>query len=62
MKPVILIVLDGVGHNENPKGNAVLAAHTPNLDAYKEKYQDKTNTKKSGFLYETVTKSLSARD
>ena len=38
MKPVILIVLDGVGHNENPKGNAVLAAHTPNLDAYKEKY------------------------
>ncbi|SVA01641.1 uncharacterized protein METZ01_LOCUS54495, partial [marine metagenome] len=38
MKPVILIVLDGVGHNENPKGNAVLTAHTPNLDAYKEKY------------------------
>ena len=38
MKPVILIVLDGVGHNESSKGNAVLAAHTPNLDAYKEKY------------------------
>ena len=23
--PVVLIVLDGVGYNENPKGNAVLA-------------------------------------
>ena len=38
MKPVTLIVLDGVGHNENPKGNAVLSAHTPNLDFYKKNY------------------------
>jgi len=36
--PVVLIVLDGVGHNENPRGNAVAAAHTPNLDNYYEKY------------------------
>ncbi len=38
LKPVTLIVLDGVGHNENPKGNAVLSAHTPNLDFYKKNY------------------------
>jgi len=37
-KPVVLIILDGVGHNENPKGNAVLAADTPNLDSYYKKY------------------------
>ena len=36
--PVVLIVLDGVGHNENPNGNAVLAASTPNLDKYYKKY------------------------
>ena len=38
LKPVTLIVLDGVGHNENPKGNAVQSAHTPNLDFYKKNY------------------------
>ena len=38
MKPVTLIILDGVGYNENPIGNAVLTAHTPNLDYYREKY------------------------
>ncbi|MBU0528627.1 2,3-bisphosphoglycerate-independent phosphoglycerate mutase, partial [bacterium] len=37
-QPVVLIVLDGVGYNKNPKGNAVLAAHTPNLDSYYKKY------------------------
>jgi 2,3-bisphosphoglycerate-independent phosphoglycerate mutase len=36
--PVVLIVLDGVGYNENPKGNAVLAASTPNLGSYYKKY------------------------
>jgi len=36
--PIVLIVLDGVGHNENPKGNAVLAANTPNLDSYYKNY------------------------
>jgi 2,3-bisphosphoglycerate-independent phosphoglycerate mutase len=38
VKPVVLIVLDGVGHNENPEGNAVLAARTPNFDAYRRRY------------------------
>lgn len=30
--PYVLMILDGVGHREDPKDNAVLAAHTPNLD------------------------------
>lgn len=38
MKPVVLIVLDGVGYTERTEGNAVLAAHTPNLDSYRKKY------------------------
>lgn len=31
--PHVLMILDGVGHREDPKDNAVLAANTPNLDA-----------------------------
>ncbi len=38
MRPVAVIIRDGWGYNENPKGNAVLAAKTPNIDLYKEKY------------------------
>ena len=38
MRPVCIIIRDGWGYNENPKGNAVLAAHTPNVDSYKKKY------------------------
>ena len=38
MRPVMIIVRDGWGYNENPKGNAVMAAKTPNVDSYKEKY------------------------
>ncbi|NQT64003.1 MAG: 2,3-bisphosphoglycerate-independent phosphoglycerate mutase [Candidatus Marinimicrobia bacterium] len=38
MKPVVLIVLDGVGYTERTEGNAVLAANTPNLDSYRKKY------------------------
>jgi 2,3-bisphosphoglycerate-independent phosphoglycerate mutase len=38
MRPVCLIVRDGWGYNENPEGNAVLAAHTPNIDSYKKNY------------------------
>jgi len=37
-KPVALIIRDGWGLNENPKNNAVLAARTPNMDAYKKMY------------------------
>ena len=38
MKPVVLIVLDGVGYTERTEGNAVLAANTPNLDHYRQTY------------------------
>lgn len=38
MRPVALIIRDGWGYSENPKGNAVMAAKTPNIDLYKEKY------------------------
>ena len=38
MRPVCIIVRDGWGYNENPKGNSVMAARTPNMDSYKEKY------------------------
>ena len=38
MRPVCIIIRDGWGINENPVGNAVMAADTPNIDSYKEKY------------------------
>ena len=38
MRPIAIIIRDGWGYNENPKGNAVLAAKTPNIDSYKQKY------------------------
>jgi 2,3-bisphosphoglycerate-independent phosphoglycerate mutase len=38
MRPVCVIVRDGWGYNENPKGNAVAAAHKPNVDSYLKKY------------------------
>ena len=38
MRPVCLIVRDGWGYNENPKGNAVMAANTPNIDSFKKNY------------------------
>ena len=38
MKPVVLIILDGVGYTERPEGNAVMAANTPNLDRIRKSY------------------------
>lgn len=38
IKPVILLILDGFGHSETIEHNAVLQAHTPNLDALKQRY------------------------
>ena len=38
MPPVCVIIRDGWGYNENPEGNAVIAANTPNIDAYKARY------------------------
>lgn len=37
-KTVALIILDGWGINPSPKGNAILAAHTPNWDRLLELY------------------------
>ncbi|MBN1852360.1 MAG: 2,3-bisphosphoglycerate-independent phosphoglycerate mutase, partial [Pirellulales bacterium] len=38
MRPVVLIIRDGWGLSEKLEGNAVAAADTPNIDAYKAKY------------------------
>jgi 2,3-bisphosphoglycerate-independent phosphoglycerate mutase len=38
MKPVALIVRDGWGYREERAGNAVMAARTPNVDAYLANY------------------------
>src|SRR3990172_1464589 len=38
MRPVFVLVWDGWGGNENPRGNAVLAARTPNLNEYMKTY------------------------
>ncbi len=37
MRPVALVIRDGWGLNERQEGNAVAAAHTPNIDAFKER-------------------------
>ena len=31
-KPIMLMILDGFGENENEKANAIKAAKTPNID------------------------------
>ena len=38
MRPLCLIIRDGWGYSENPQGNAVFAARTPNIDLYKANY------------------------
>jgi len=38
MRPVCVIVRDGWGYNENPKGNAVAAAKKPNVDSFLKRY------------------------
>ena len=35
---VVLVILDGFGHNEDKKYNAVLQANTPNIDELKKTY------------------------
>ena len=32
LKPIVLIIMDGWGYSEDPEGNAILAANTPNWD------------------------------
>jgi len=36
--PIVLIIRDGWGYNQEVKGNAVAAADTPNVDGYRAKY------------------------
>ena len=38
MRPVVLIIRDGWGINTDPRGNAVMAAATPNIDRFKADY------------------------
>jgi len=42
MKPILLLILDGLGLNPNPKANAVTAASTPNLDKLMKFYPNST--------------------
>jgi 2,3-bisphosphoglycerate-independent phosphoglycerate mutase len=37
-KPIVLVVMDGVGLSDSTYGNAVKNAYTPNLDHFMEKY------------------------
>ncbi|MDX2073334.1 MAG: 2,3-bisphosphoglycerate-independent phosphoglycerate mutase [Alphaproteobacteria bacterium] len=37
-KPVVLMILDGWGHNHSPDHNAIAAARTPNMDALMRDY------------------------
>ncbi len=32
--PHVLMILDGFGHREDPKDNAIAQANTPNLDKF----------------------------
>ena len=36
--PHVLMILDGFGHREDPADNAILAAHTPNLDRIRQQH------------------------
>ena len=38
IKPLLLVILDGWGYSENPRGNAILGANTPTWDSLWEKY------------------------
>jgi 2,3-bisphosphoglycerate-independent phosphoglycerate mutase len=42
MTNVILLILDGFGHNPDTKDNAIAQARTPNLDALKAKFPNTT--------------------
>jgi len=37
-KPTLLLILDGYGLNDNPEGNAIAMANTPNMDMLMQKY------------------------
>jgi len=38
LRNVLLVILDGWGHSEKYEGNAIIQAHTPNMDCFSSKY------------------------
>ena len=50
MKPLLLCILDGIGINENIKGNAYELANTPNLDNLFDKYPNSKLEASSTFV------------
>lgn len=38
IKPVVLLILDGFGHRAEGNDNAILLAHTPYIDNYRQHY------------------------
>ena len=46
-KPMMLMILDGFGSNENEKANAINIANTPNIDRLMKKYPNKHRSRKS---------------
>src|SRR6056297_114368 len=46
-KPVVLVIMDGIGLAESGKGNAYSLANTPNLDKYFKEYPN-TKVEASG--------------
>jgi len=41
-KPVVLVILDGFGHSDDIKDNAIYHAHTPNIDRWMGTYPNTT--------------------
>src|ERR1019366_1981011 len=42
VRPFVLVILDGWGYNEDPYGNAIAAARTPELDALERQWPQTT--------------------
>ncbi len=49
-KPVVLTIMDGVGHNPDPKNNAVAMANKPNLDRLRATYPSTLIRTDGGFV------------
>src|SRR5450631_2208816 len=42
VRPFVLVILDGRGHNTDPSGNAIAAARTPELDVLESRWPHTT--------------------
>jgi 2,3-bisphosphoglycerate-independent phosphoglycerate mutase len=49
-KPLVLAILDGWGHSDDPKHNAIVAAHTPVWDMLRNTYPYGTLNASEGFV------------